>query len=200
MPFGMYIYRIRAAGKDLDMNRAAPAISDEAVRSKTGKTWAQWFDAISAAGGMDMNHRRIVAWLAEHHELSPWWRQMVAVTYEQAMGLRDRHQKPDGYQISVSRTMPAAVSDAYSAWSDGRRRRVWLLGSLKVSTATENRSLRGAWADGGRVEIRFTPKGPRSCQVQVQHGKLPDAGTAASRKAFWKEQLQALAEYLAGLD
>ena len=34
---------------------------------------------------------------------------MIAVTYEQACGLRDKHEKPQGFEISVSRTIDAPI-------------------------------------------------------------------------------------------
>src|SRR5207247_2797059 len=81
-----------------------PRMSDEAVESKTGKTWSRWFKHLDAAGGKRMTHQEITAHLSEKHGVRPWWTQMVAVTYEQARGLREVHEKSEGFEISVSRT------------------------------------------------------------------------------------------------
>jgi 3-methyladenine DNA glycosylase/8-oxoguanine DNA glycosylase len=91
--------------------KQTPRMSDEAVESKTGKTWSGWFKHLDAAGAKKMSHQEIVAHLSEKHGVGPWWQQMVAVTYEQARGLRDKHQKPEGYEISVSRTIDASRSE-----------------------------------------------------------------------------------------
>jgi len=54
-------------------------MSDEAVESKTGKTWSRWFKHLDAAGGKKMTHQEIVAHLHDKHNVRPWWQQMVAV-------------------------------------------------------------------------------------------------------------------------
>jgi hypothetical protein len=69
-------------------------MSDEAVEAKTGKTWSRWFKHLDAAGARKMTHQEIVAHLRDKHDVRPWWQQMVAVTYEQARGLREIHEKP----------------------------------------------------------------------------------------------------------
>src|SRR5947208_12337722 len=103
-----------------------PRMSDEAVESKTGKTWSRWFKHHDAAGGKKMTHQEIAAHLRDKHDVRPWWTQMVAVTYEQARGLREVHEKPSGYEISVSRTVDAPLSKAFKAWTDDKTRKKWL--------------------------------------------------------------------------
>lgn len=66
-------------------------VSDAAVRAATRRTWAEWFAELDAAGAATMRHPAIVAVLAAHEELSPWWQQTVAVRYEQACGHRPAH-------------------------------------------------------------------------------------------------------------
>ena len=100
-----------------------PRMSDEAVESKTGKTWSRWFKHLDAAGGKKMTHQEIAAHLRDKHDVRPWWTQMVAVTYEQARGLREVHEKPSGYEISVSRTVDAPLSKAFKAWTDDKTRK-----------------------------------------------------------------------------
>ena len=95
-----------------------PRISDEAVAAKTGKSWSEWFKLLDRAGAKKMTHQQIAAHLDEHCGVGPWWTQMVAVNYEQARGLRDKHQKPEGFEISVSRTIAAPVGKALKAWTD----------------------------------------------------------------------------------
>jgi len=57
-------------------------MSDEAVRSKTGKTWPEWYEILDKAGARELDHKEIVA-LTQHHGVGSWWGQMVTVTYEQ---------------------------------------------------------------------------------------------------------------------
>ena len=171
-----------------------PRMSDEAVAAKTGKTWSRWFKHLDAAGAKKMSHQEIAAHLHDKHGVRPWWTQMVAVTYEQARGLRDKHEKPEGFEISVSRTIAAPLSKSYRAWIDDKTRKAWLPANFKVSKATPNKTLRIIWEDGvTRVTAAFAAKGEKT-QVVAQHSKLADAKAAAKMKKFWSEALERLKE------
>jgi len=122
-----------------------PRTSDEAVEARTGKTWSRWFKHLDAAGARKMTHQEIVAHLRDKHDVRAWWQQMVAVTYEQARGLRDIGEKPGGYEISVSRTIAAPVSRAFKAWSDEQTRQHWLRENFIVRKSTANKTLRINW-------------------------------------------------------
>jgi uncharacterized protein YndB with AHSA1/START domain len=173
-------------------------IGDDAVRASTGKSWKEWFALLDAAKASNMDHREIAAWLVEHHDLGGWWQQMVAVSYEQARGLRAPHQKPDGFEISVSRTIATAGETLFAAWTDARRRRSWLPDAgITIRKSTAAKSLRFDWVDGkSDVETAFQPKGAGKCVVVVQHRKLPSATAAKKMKVYWAAALDALKEQL----
>jgi len=182
--------------------KQVPRMSDAAVKAKTGKAWAEWFKILDKAGAKKMGHQEIVALLSQEHGVGPWWQQMVTVTYEQARGMRAKHEKPGGYQISVSRTLSASVSKVFKAWQDENTRKLWLAvpgaatGSpLTIRKATANKSMRITWTDGRTsVEVNFYPKGAGKSQIVVQHSKLPDAKAAARMKTHWAGALDRLKE------
>lgn len=176
----------------------SPRMSDEAVEAKTGKKWDQWFAILDKAGAKEMSHKDIVKFLHSKHDVGPWWQQMVTVTYEQARGLRDAHEKPGGYQISVSRTVNVPLANLYKAVANEEGRSRWLSeNGLEVRKATPNKSMRVSWKDGKTsLEINFYPKGDGKSQVVVQHSKLPDAKAAAKMKTFWGQALDRLREVL----
>ena len=178
--------------------KQSPRMSDEAVESKTGKTWSRWFRDLDAAGARKMSHQEIVALLNKKHGVGPWWQQMVAVTYEQARGLRAKHEKPEGFEISVSRTIDAPPGKAFKAWTDEKTRKKWLPANLTIRKATTNKTLRITWEDGKTsVSVSFALKGDGKSQVVAQHSKLPDAKAAARMKKFWAQALDRLKEVLA---
>jgi uncharacterized protein YndB with AHSA1/START domain len=173
------------------------SISDAAVKAKTGKVWNEWFKILDAAGAKRMTHQEIVALLSKKHGVGPWWQQMVTVTYEQARGLRKVHQKPGGFEISVSRTIDAPIARSYKAWTEARTRQKWLSAEVTIRKATANKSLRLNWEDGKTiVAAAFLGKGEGKTQVVAQHNKLPDAKSAAKMKKFWGEALDQLKETL----
>lgn len=172
----------------------APRMSDEAVKAKTGKTWKEWFAILDKAGARKFSHQEIVKFLNTEHEVGPWWQQMVTVTYEQARGLRDLHQKPEGYSISASRTVNVPLAKLYKAFANEKARKGWLgEDGLVVRKATNAKSMRVTWKDGKTsLEIGFYAKGDNKSQVALQHSKLPNAKTAATMKAYWAKALDRL--------
>ena len=173
-------------------------MSDEAVKAKTGKKWDQWFTILDKAGAKEMSHKEIVKFLNSRHNVGPWWQQMVTVTYEQARGLRDQHEKPAGYEVGVSRTVKVPLAKLYKAVANETIRRTWLSeGGLAVRKATPNKSMRVTWKDGNSsLDIYFSSKIDGKSQIVVQHSKLADAIAAAKMKAFWGQALDRLRKVL----
>lgn len=174
-------------------------MSDEAVAKATGRTWPEWYAALDAAGADGKTHQEIVAAVGEVAPgTSGWWEQMVAVAYERARGLRQVHEKADGFSASKSKTVAVPIGRVYRAWADAAERRRWLPEPLDITTANEDKSLRARWPDGSRLAVYFWAKGDEKSQVQLEHSRLPDADAVAKTKAFWTERLGALVEHVKG--
>ena len=175
-------------------------IGSAAVEKKTGKTWAQWLAVLDKAGARTMTHARITAHLHEPMGVPAWWCQMVAVGYEQARGLRAKHQRPQGYEISVSRTIHVSAATLFDAWKDARVRGRWLpRATIVIRKATRPKSMRITWSDKKTsLEVNFYARAARKGQVVVQHSKLPDARAAARMKVTWGEALGRLRTMLEG--
>jgi len=180
----------RASGEALRL----AGVGTDAVARATGKAWDQWLAILDKAGAVAMPHKAIAAMLSERFGVPPWWSQMVAVGYEQARGLREPHQKSDGFAASASRTVAAGLDRLYGAWTDPALRAVWLgAAPIEVKRATDGKSMRIAWKAGGSsVDVNFYPAGAGRSRVQVEHGKLADAKTRAAQKSFWGGALDRL--------
>jgi hypothetical protein len=176
-------------------------IADDSVRSRTGRGWAEWFELLDAANAAELDHPGIVALLAEHPGVSGWWRQSIAVAYEQARGLRAPHEKTDGFEISASRTIGVPLATLYQAWSDPSLRAAWLEGDrLDVTSSRPERSLRGRWGDAeGRIDVGFAERGDRKSKVALNHGRLRTAEDAARFKSYWTDRLARLKAWLEGM-
>ena len=174
-------------------------VSDDAVKAKTGKNWAQWFAVLDKDGAKKLAHREIAQLLSNKHGVPSWWCQMVTVEYEKERGLRVTHQRPDGYSISRSKTIGAPVEALFDAWNDPRRRKRWLAEVIDIRKATPHKSVRFTWPDKKtNVEVLFLPKGAGKTQVSVQHNKLAGLKAAARMKKYWGEKLDGLAATLEG--
>jgi hypothetical protein len=167
-------------------------ISDAAVRAKTGRGWLEWFTILDRARASGRSHREIVALIAAEGA-PPWWCRMITVSYEQERGLRTRYERADGFAVSRSRTIGAAVDTLWDAWSSPSLRRQWLgEQGLTIRKETPGRSLRIKWPDGSSVEVVFRSEGDEKSRITVQHSRLRDAGEAAARKEYWGRKLDAL--------
>ena len=174
-------------------------VSDAAVKSKTGKTWAQWFEILDQAGAKEMAHREIARLLNARHSLSGWWSQMVTVAYERARKLRKLHQQADGFSAGVTKTLAAGADAVFAAWDDTRQRANFLKEAVAFSTRNPGKNLRFDWTDGvSRVEVRFAPKGADKTQVSVDHSKLRKATDVKRLKAFWNDALAQMQKAVPG--
>lgn len=175
-------------------------MSDEAVKKATGRDWDEWIALLDAAGAPTLGHAGIARYLHEEHAVPGWWSQMVTVGYEQARGLRVKHQACSGdFQASGSKTIAVPLDRVFDAWNDAAIRAQWLPEPITIRKATPGKSLRITWdLDGTSLDVQLYAKGEAKCQVSVQHNKLADAEAVAEKKAFWSAALGRLKALLEG--
>ena len=198
--------RTRVADKR-DRNEAAKArlaeaakdrVSDERVKDETGKTWNQWFSLLDKWGAKKKKHREIARYLMDEREVPGWWAQSITVYYERERGMRLKHQRPDGFSVSASKTIAVPVDVLFEAFVEDAERKRWLPdASMSLRTAQPGRSARFDWEDGlTRVVVGFEERGPSKSMVGLAHEKLPDADEAETMKAMWRERLVDLKAHL----
>jgi uncharacterized protein YndB with AHSA1/START domain len=172
----------------------ALTMSDEAILRRTGRGWEEWFDLLDAWGAAERTHTEIARWVAEQHTIDGWDSQAVAVSFERARGRRAVGEYPDGFRISVSKTVAVPVDRLYAAFANGSSRKRWLPhGALRTRTAMEPKSIRFDWDDGEtRVNVFFTAKDETKSTVSIQHERLADGEEAERMRAYWRERLTAL--------
>jgi hypothetical protein len=182
------------ANRKQKSGKKTAGIGDEAVQKATGKNWSQWQNVLDKAGAYKWPHAQIARYVHDKFRISGWWSQMVTVGYEQARGLREKHQKASGYESSVSKTVAVPLKDLYESWEDEKLRESWLgKVSLTIRKATPRKSMRITWSDGATsLDVNFYPKGAKRSQVVVQHTKLADANAVQRSKEFWSGTLNGL--------
>ena len=107
------------------------------------------------------------------------------------------HERPDGFEVSVSRTLAVSGEALIQAWKDPGTRKRWLpKAPLSITKSTPGRSLRAKWGEGEeRLDVSVYPKGEKTL-LTVQHRRLPDPEAAERSRAFWRERLQRLSAVL----
>jgi uncharacterized protein YndB with AHSA1/START domain len=151
------------------------------------------------AGAARFTHADIARLVHERFGLSGWWSQSVTVGYERLTGRREPHQRPDGYSISVSKTVAAPLATLFAAWHDFKRRSRWLPDAVTLRKATPNKSMRLTWKDGQTIlAVGFYPKGEDKAQVTLEHPRLKSKAEAARVQAYWRKTLDKLRAMLEG--
>jgi uncharacterized protein YndB with AHSA1/START domain len=173
-------------------------MSDEAIRTRTGRGWEEWFDLLDDWGASERSHTEIARWITKEQGLDGWSSQSVTVSYERARAGRALGEHADGFSVTASKTVAVPVDRLYQAFHSASRRKRWLPdGTLRVRTSIEPRSIRFDWGDGStRVNVGFTDKGAGKSQVALEHSRLPDAAEADRMKAYWRERVGTLKEQL----
>lgn len=172
---------------------AGAGITEAAVRKATRRGWGEWYELLDAAGAREMTHPLIVAVVARH-ETSAWWQQMITVAYEQARGLREKHQRDDGFAANASKIILAGITRVYSAWTDDDTRAAWLDSTgWHIRKTVPYKSLRATWTDGRtHVEVHLWPRAEGKTLVQVEHHRLGNTEEVHRAKAFWSLALERL--------
>jgi hypothetical protein len=181
----------------------APEVTpSEGMRRATGRDRGEWFGVLDTWGAAGRPYREIADWLVGAQGLSNWWAQKLIVEYEEARGLRAPGVRRDGsFEIGASKTIGAPTQRVREAFLTKALRDRWLPDAILIErTATAwGDPLRFDWGDGGsRIVVDIGPSGEGRSQVSLQHLRLPDAGTAAETKAFWRERLTVLKTLLEG--
>jgi hypothetical protein len=177
-------------------------ITDKLVIAETGKTMEEWFQVLDERGAKKMKHADIFDLVAGIEGLVPlgqWNQNLLTTTYEWNRGLKERGQKGKDFEIGVSKTIAAPISELYRSWIDDGIRKDWLPEEITIRKATEDKSARITWSDGATsLSVDFYPKGEGKSQVVVQHLKIPNSKMASEMKEYWGKKLEKLKSMLEG--
>jgi hypothetical protein len=184
------------------MEKERSIITTQLVKKLSGRSMEDWFKILDEKGAKEMKHAHIFALAGSIDGLKPlgqWNQNLLVTTYEWDRGLKQRGEKENGFEISVSKTISVTTAVLYQCWIDESLRNRWLPRQQpEISKATENKSLRMLWSDKiTRVSVELYVKGDAKTQVVVQHLKIAGAEEAAILKQYWSERLDALKALIA---
>ena len=172
---------------------AAPEMSDEAVRSATGKGWDEWCDLIDQFDGRTEGHKAIVSFLRKDHGVGGWWTQGVTVGYERITGLRLPHQMADGtFTANKSRTVVVDANELRRVLlNDNERSHLFPDVPTELKSKPTSKAIRLAMA-GGSASITFDDGGGGRTKVVVEHRGLGTFDAVEQWKFYWSDWLEAI--------
>jgi hypothetical protein len=169
--------------------RQDPSIPETTVKSKTGRTWAEWFRMLDAANCQRLGHREITGLLRNMFDVTPWWQKAIADEYILGRSRKARKAPaPAGaFAASVTRTFNVPRPVIAQAFENARLRSGWLrVEGVTERTGTPGRVVRLEWPDGTRVEARLLAKSADKCTVIVEQTRLTGGPAVTRAKAEWK--------------
>jgi hypothetical protein len=170
-----------------------PSISDAKVKAATGRGWMGWFVILNRVEAAAMPHKEVARLLREKYAVPSWWCQMITVEYERSRGGREKHQKADGYSVSITKVMPVRLAALFDAATDPKTRKAWFpRGAFVETSRTKDKYWRGTWKKDARFESGFTSKGPGKAQIALQLNRLASAADVEKERAAWKKALAKL--------
>jgi len=175
-------------------------ISDKLLIEKTKKPMEDWFKVLDKKGAKKMSHAQIFGLVSAIPGLKPlgeWNHNLLTTTYEWDRGIKERGQKENGFEISVSKTVDVPIELLYNSLIEDKSSKKWLKENIVIRKTTESKSARITWCDKETsLSIDFYTKGQNRSQIVVQHLKISDSKKAAQLKEFWSETLDKLKNLL----
>jgi uncharacterized protein YndB with AHSA1/START domain len=195
-------------------------VSTEAVKKATSKSWDEWLEIIDAAGGADLTHKEIVAFLKANHDVSPWWQQMITVGYEHARGKRVEGETADaGFEIGVQKTLPFPATKVWEFMTSKPGLKLWLgevsdltwkKGETYCATDGTNGEVRvihpgkrlritwkpERWKKASTIQLTCVSSGEGKASVRFHQENLPDAAAREEMRGRWKRSLEEVAGHL----
>src|ERR1044071_290578 len=113
----------------MEKEKSRKIISDKLIVEKTGKTMEDWFKILDKRGAKKKTHPEIFKLVSDEkglESLGQWNHNLLTTTYEWNRGLKERGQRNDGFEVSVSRTFNKPVKILFEYWSDEKKRLSWL--------------------------------------------------------------------------
>lgn len=185
----------RAAGGGERTWAAEPELSDDAVRTATGRGWDEWCDILDGWSGDAGDHGAIAAYVQAEHGIDGWWAQTVTVGYERITGLRLPYQQPDGtFNAGKSRTVTVDAEALRAMLLDDNDRADLFPGfDTELRSKPTTKALRVAIGPG-TAQFALDPQTGGRVKVTITHEKLPAFEDVDRWKAYWSEWLEAIDE------
>jgi uncharacterized protein YndB with AHSA1/START domain len=195
--------------------QAQHPLSNESIRSATGKGWDEWFSLLDKRGGAAQGRRAIGDFLFKECKLDPWWCATLNVEYEAARNVVEKDGRPKGYTICATKTIAASVEQAYAAWSSAKSLDQWFSKKNDADVSDggrysnadgdqglfkrvrKNKDLRFTWENpahtaGTIVDVVFQDKGKGKTGVLVTHDRIQKREEADGLREGWGEALDRL--------
>ena len=188
-------------------------VTSAAAKAATGRTFEDWYKELDAHGGVQAGRRNLTQLLFSQMKVDAWWSTTIVVEYEKQRGLLEKDGLPKGYNICVTKALPAPPETALQPFSDGS----WWLGKgVKFAEGaafdagdghqgvfkkvTPGKIIRFTWNGPNHhpcelVEIKATVTAGKT-SLLINHDRIQTRATADGMRDAWAAVLNALKDRL----
>lgn len=188
------------------------AVNDEACREVTGRTLAQWFEAIEARGP-GIGRRDTISWIYDEtgRGKDVWWPTTIWVEYEAARGIVNKKDGlAEGYNICVTKSVKASSQAVYEAFTEaGKNEFLGCNTAHEGAVYTDQGGNQGTWArlrpgkdirltwrtngvnTPSTVDITFNEKDGKTA-IAVMHNRIQTREEADGLRVAWSDALSRL--------
>ena len=152
--------------------RGEQRLSDARLGSGTGRSAAEWFARLDAAGATRLSHEQISRLLVDEFEVVPWWAEGITVRYEQERGVEPPGRQPDGsYAVTVGRSLRGGALELFDLAVDRFAR--YAGGPPEVVARSATRPT-ADWtlAHGDTLRLQVVSTDGPKCPVSLTQGGL----------------------------
>src|SRR5690606_42038639 len=110
----------------------------------------------------------------------------LTVGYEQARGMRQPGQRPDGtFDANVSKTVAVGAEEVFPHLTDDDRRAAWLDDTWHVASASAPKRLRLESTGGDRALVEVTAVPPGQVRLPVPPPRFARPAAVGRAQASW---------------
>jgi hypothetical protein len=170
--------------------------TDEECREATGKTIAEWMQALEGSGVT--GRRESMKWIWDQtgqNQRASWWGTTLVVEYERSKGIVKKDGRIDGYGICSTKSIKAPVANVQSALAE-------FLSAAENVRVKDGKGIKATWKTDGvattsEVDIALTSKDDKT-SIVVNHNRIDGRQEADGLRRLWSAKLDELKKGLEG--
>jgi uncharacterized protein YndB with AHSA1/START domain len=184
-------------------------VSEASCKNCTGKSLAEWSAALDATP--PANRREGIQYLYGEMAKDPWWPTTVWVEHEKAKNIVQKDGRGEGYNICVTKSVCAPISEVYKAFTSEKLTQWFGQGASfnesgriqdgegnggKLLRVRQDKDLRFAWrtlgsVDDSQVDVMFAEKAGKT-GITLNHMRIQSRAEADGLRRAWSDALASL--------
>lgn len=173
---------------NVDLSSDFP-VTDDACKEATGKTFAEWSEAILGQPEIAEKRREAINWVWDQVGRSPaqaWWGTTIWVEHERRLGRVQKDGRPEGYNICVTKSVKAPIDQVLQALVDS-------IPSEHVKRVREGKDVKATWQTDGSLattEIDATVKDTAGkVAITLMHKRIDTRDEADGLRRAWQARM-----------